>query len=302
MSKAIDRATSFAHTVEMMKKAILMLLAAGLFSAAHAQDKALLYELSGNGLSQPSYLYGTFHLVCPADLRLSAATSKAMSAAQQLYLEIDMDDPGLQARLMGSMMFSGGKALRDFMSASDYATLDNYLVQNVGVGLTQMGMLKPVALLGLLYQGVLKCEPASYDLTLSDIARRDKKEVLGLETVEEQMAMFDKIPIEQQVKGLVDVARKPEEARREVANLLAAYKAQDLPQLMKLFRETEFDSEFAQFEEELLTKRNANWIPIIEKAARGKSTLFAFGAAHLAGSGGVVNLLRQKGYTVKPAQ
>lgn len=284
----------------MAKKLIFMLLAAGLFSTGYAQDRALLYEVSGNGLAQPSYLYGTFHMVCPADLQLSAATSKAMSAAQQLYLEIDMDDPSLQTRLMGAMMFSGGKSLKDFLSPADYAALDSYLVQSVGVGLAQMGMLKPVALLGFLYQGVLKCEPASYDLTFAEMAQRDKKEVLGLETVEEQIAMFDKIPMEEQVKSLVEVARKPAEARQEVTGLLAAYKAQDLPQLMKLFKESEFDVESAQFEEELLTKRNAAWIPIIEKAARGKSTFFAFGAAHLGDADGVVNLLRQKGYSVKP--
>jgi len=69
---------------------------------------------------------------------------------------------------------------------------------------------------------------------------------------------------------------------------------------MKLMRESKFDSDTKGFEDEILDKRNQNWIPIIEKAAHDKSTFFAFGAAHLAGEKGVVSLLRAKGYTVKP--
>jgi uncharacterized protein len=286
----------------MMKKAFLMMLVAGLFSTSFGQDKSLLYEVSGKGLTQPSYLYGTFHLVCPTDLKLTAATTKAMNETKQLYLEIDFDDPALQTRLMASMMLPGGKSLKDLMSTADYTVLDRYLIQNVGTGLTQMGMLRPVVLLGFMYQGLLKCEPASYDLTFAEMAGRDKKEVLGLETVEQQIAVFDKIPLAEQIKEVVELARKPDTARQEMATLLAAYKAQDLPRLMKLLKESEFDVDSVKFEEEMLTKRNANWIPIIEKAARDKSTFFAFGAAHLGGTSGVINLLRQKGYTVKPVQ
>ena len=95
------------------------------------------------------------------------------------------------------------------------------------------------------------------------------------------------------------MARKHEEVRKEIAMLMAAYKAQDLPHLMKLTKESEFNTESPEFMEDLLAKRNANWVPIIEKAARAKSTFFAFGALHLGGEDGVVNLLRAKGYAVK---
>jgi uncharacterized protein YbaP (TraB family) len=69
---------------------------------------------------------------------------------------------------------------------------------------------------------------------------------------------------------------------------------------MKLMRESKFDAESEGFEEELLDKRNAAWIPVIEKAAREKATFFAFGAGHLGGDKGVINLLRRSGYTVRP--
>ena len=283
-----------------MKKSLLSLLTAGLLAtAATAQDNALLYEVTGNGLAQPSYLYGTFHLVCPNDLILSDALKKATADAQQLYLEIDMDDPNLQSSMMQGMMLTGGKTMKDLMSADDYTVVDSYLQKKSGMGLAQVGGLKPIALYSFMMMGVLGCQPVSYDLTLMQMATKDKKEILGLERLEDQLALFDKIPLEKQVSMLAEMARKPDEVQKELANLLTAYKAQDLAGMIKQMKESKYDGGLDDFEADLLDKRNQNWIPVIEKAAKDKPTLFAFGAGHLGGDKGVIKLLRDRGYLVK---
>src|SRR5262245_43369232 len=134
-----------------MKKAVLALLATILFSlSVYAQDKSFLYEVSGKNLPQPSYLFGTFHLVCPADLQLSDASRKALGDSKQLYLEIDFDDPSLQTKMIAGMILGGGKNLKDFLKPEDYTVLDMYLQQNLGTGLAQVGNLKPIALLSVL--------------------------------------------------------------------------------------------------------------------------------------------------------
>jgi uncharacterized protein len=283
-----------------MKTKLLSLLVAALGTfTATAQDNTLLYEVSGNGLSQPSYLYGTFHLVCPNDLILTDATKKAVSDAQQLYLEIDMDDPAMQSSMMKGMMMPAGKTIKDYISADDYTLLDNYLKSGMGMGLAQIGGMKPIAIYSVMTMSALGCQPASYDLTLMQMANKDKKEVLGLERLDDQMAVFDKIPMEKQVSMLVDMARKPNEVKDELNKLLAAYKNQNLPEMMKQIKESKYDGGLEDFEADLLEKRNQNWIPVIEKAAKDKPTMFAFGAGHLGGDKGVINLLRKKGYVVK---
>jgi uncharacterized protein YbaP (TraB family) len=285
-----------------MKSLLSLVLGGFLSCAAYGQDNSLLYEVSGKDLPQPSFIYGTFHLICPADLNISDAIKKAFSSSKKLYLEMDMDDPTLQASMMKAMMLADGKNLKDFLSPEDYTTLDGYMLGNLGAGLAQMGTLKPVALSSLLFVRLMKCDPASYDMTFAQLAGKDGKEILGLETLEQQMAVLDKVPIDKQLKGLVDMARKPNEAQKEITDLIAAYKTQDIGQLMKLISESKFDGDPDGFEEELLDNRNRNWIPIIEKAARDQSTFFAFGAGHLGGDNGVISLLRKKGYTVKPIQ
>lgn len=286
------------------KIALVGLLASStLPTTVQAQDKALLYEVAGPGLAKPSYLYGTFHLICPADLQITDPIKKAIGDAQQVYLELDMDDPAMMANMQKAVMMSGGKTIKDLLSPDDYTVLDNYLKQKMGMGLTQMGMFKPIGIMSMMYMTMLPCQPASYDMTFAQMAATDKKEVFGLETLEAEMAALDKIPLAEQLKGLVDMAKNPEEAKKEFSEMIDIYKAHDLDKLMGTMKTSKFSGgDFSQFEESLLGERNANWIPVIEKAAKEKPTFFAFGAGHLGNEKGVVNLLRKKGYTVKPVQ
>ncbi|RYF78489.1 MAG: TraB/GumN family protein [Cytophagaceae bacterium] len=275
-----------------------LVTASTIFHTISAQDNSLLYEVTGKNLPAPSYLYGTFHLVCPTDLVVTDAMKKAVSDTKQLYLEIDMDDPTLQATMMQCLMFTNGKTLKDYMSADDYTMLDTYLKKSSGMNMAALSAIKPIGMYSFLAMSALGCQPASYDLTLMELASKDKKEILGLETIGDQMAVFDKIPMEKQVAMLVDMARKPDEAKQELANLLAAYKSQDITAMMQQMKDSKYDG-LEGFEADLLEKRNQNWIPVIEKAATDKPTLFAFGAGHLGGDKGVIALLRKQGYTVK---
>ncbi|GAB3643190.1 TraB/GumN family protein [Spirosoma arcticum] len=280
-----------------------LLIASTFVNGVNAQDKALLYEVSGNGLMKPSYLYGTFHLVCPTDLTITDAMKKAVDNTQQVYLEIDMDDPALMSGMMKSMMMTDGKTIKDLLKPDDYTLLDNHLKQKMNMSLAQLGMMKPIGLMSMMYMTVLPCQPASYDMTFAQMAGKDQKEVLGLETIDAQLAALDKIPMEEQLKGLVDMARKPDEAKKEFNELLTAYKAKDLAKLMNMMKTSQFSGgDFAQYEDALLGERNTNWIPVIEKAASQKPTFFAFGAGHLGNDKGVINLLRKKGYTVKAVE
>lgn len=261
-------------------------------------DQALLYKITGKGLSAPSYLYGTFHLVCPGDLVISSPAKNAFSATQQLYLELDMDDPAMMTDMQKAIVLTDGKTAKDYLSTDDYKRLDTYLTSAMGVGLAQLGTIKPLGLMSVIYMSMLKCQPASYDLTFAQLAGEAKKEVLGLESLSDQLAAFDKKPLEKQYRELADLARNPAEAQGEFSSLLAAYKQHDLQQLNTLMKSSKFSGDMAELEENLLNARNANWIPVIEKAAQTKPTFFAFGAGHLIGDKGVIALLRRKGYTI----
>ena len=262
-------------------------------------DNALLYEVTGNGLTAPSYLYGTFHLVCPTDLIITDPMKKAMADTKQLYLEVDMDDPMLMSKMQTAMVLPAGKTAKDYLSADDYKLLDDYLTKTMSVKLDLVNTFRPIGLTSFLLMGMLHCQPASYDMTFAQMATAQKKEVLGLETMESQLAVLDKKPLEKQFKELADLAREPEKAQKEFAELLAAYKAKDLSQMREVMKNSGTAGEFAEMEGPLLNERNANWIPVIEQAAKTTPTFFAFGAGHLIGDKGVIALLKKQGYVVK---
>jgi uncharacterized protein len=266
-------------------------------SQAQSNDKSLLWEISGNGLSAPSYLYGTIHLVCPADFAMSENLKAKFGAAQQIVMELDMDDPALMMKMMQTTYMKDGKKLKNLLNEADYALLSAYMKDSLGMGIGFVETMKPFVAMSLFYTKLLKCAPQSYEMVMAQMAKSANKEVLGLETIESQMAVFDKIPYETQAKMLVQTAKNSKEMANEFMGLVALYKKQDVDALEKMTDESSFD--FEGYENEILYDRNAAWIAEIEKFSRQKSTFFAVGAAHLGGAKGVLALLRQKGFEVK---
>lgn len=263
-----------------------------------AQNKSLLWEISGNGLSKPSYLYGTIHLICPSDYFLTDSTKAAFAKTDQVYLELDMDDPSMMSKMMKTAMFTDGKKLKDYLSADDYTLLNDFFKQKMGMGLDQMNGMKPFTVMSMLYMTLLSCQPQSYELVFTQMASNAKKEMLGLETVEFQMSIFDQIPYDKQAALLADMVRKKEESAKEFGQMVALYKAQDVEGLLKVMDNSEWD--FNGYEDILLANRNAAWIPIMEKAMQTKPTFFAVGAGHLGGEKGVLSLLKKQGFVVRP--
>ncbi|WP_229599723.1 TraB/GumN family protein [Runella slithyformis] len=263
----------------------------------NAQEKSLLWEISGNGLSKPSYVYGTIHVICPKDYFLTDSTKASFQKAEQVYLELDMDDPAMMTKMTQTMMLTNGKKMKDYLKPDDYTLLSDYFRQKMGMSLDQIGGMKPFTLMSMLYMTLLSCQPQSYEMVFTQMAISTKKELLGLESVEFQMGVFDQIPYEKQAALLADMVRKKEESSKEFGAMVALYKQQDLEGLLKLMDDSDWD--FNGYEDILLANRNTAWVPIMENAMKAKSTFFAVGAGHLGGTKGVLQLLKKKGYKVK---
>ncbi len=284
-----------------MKKIILFLLLTASSVALKAQaplEKSLLWEISGQGLPKPSYLFGTIHLICPADFSLSDSLKIALSRTQQVALEVDMDDPGLMGAMTKTMFMADGKTLKGILPADDYARMHKFYKDSLGMDIITFDRAKPFVMMGPLFNTVLSCQPQSYEMELMGLAGKQKSEVIGLETIEEQMAIFDSIPYVQQAKMLLAMIDSLPNAKTEFRELVDLYKKQDLPALYTLTMKSEFGMDGQ--DEVLLFKRNNAWIGRIAKIIRSKPTFIAVGAAHLGGERGVIALLRKQGYQLRP--
>lgn len=264
-----------------------------------AQDleKSLLWKISGNGLEKPSYLFGTMHAVC--EINFDDDIKNALEETSQMYLEIDMDDPKLQASMMKGMMMKDGVTLTSLMTEEDAALVETFLKENISVSLKMVDKFKPLMINSMFIPKLLGCPMKSIETELVKISKEQKEEIFGLETVDDQLAAFDKIPNSIQVEELVKSAKNNLENEKEEMNkMLAIYESEDIEAMLAIMDESE-SSMFADYSDILLNNRNKNWIPIIEKVSKEKPTFYGVGAAHLAGENGVIKLLRKQGYTVE---
>lgn len=267
-------------------------------SSAQTNEKSLLWKISGNGLKHDSYLYGTIHITC--DATLPEKVKKAFHSTDQLCLELDMDDTNMQAEMMSGMTMKDGITMQSLASKEDFEIVDAFLTKNLGFSAKMLNTLKPFMVSAMLYPKMISCEMQSVEGELMKVAVEQKEETIGLETVTEQLNVFDAIPYQDQMNELIKTA-KSELARdkKELADMLELYKTEDIEAIYMFTKQSE-NVLASQFEDQLLSKRNQNWISRINKIAQNKATFFGVGAAHLGGEKGVINLLRKQGFIVEP--
>ena len=274
-----------------MKKILLLFLFLG--SILKAQ---LLYQISGNGLSKPSYLYGTIHMLPKEQFRLSNSLKRAFESCQALAMELDLNMSATEKiALAQQVLLPESKTLKDFMEAQDYLKLKIYCLDTLKWSESKFersSKLKPMFFSSILFQESMT-QMASYEMEFNKMAKKKHKHILGLETVEYQLSLFDQLPMSTQIEMLKT------DLQNNLSNfdtLLNAYLNEDIQQLDSLMNEE--SSEYPEFNEILLYNRNKSWIGIMADQMQKESTFFAVGAGHLAGPQGVVALLRQQGFKV----
>jgi uncharacterized protein YbaP (TraB family) len=261
---------------------------------------SLLWEISGKGLAEPSYVYGTIHLICKEDFNLSESVKQTFQSSKQVFLEMDMDDPTLQVSMMQKMQLPAGETLKNKLGDANYKKLDSFMKREMSMSVVLFDRFKPMMVMSLLTQKLLPCTTMeSFEMTFVKMAREQKKELLGLERLEDQIAVFEAIPDSFEIKSIMSIVNDFEGQQKEYTRMAAIYRTENID---SLYRTTTESPEMMNSQEVLLDRRNRNWIPVMELAMKQNSTFFAVGAAHLAGSMGVLELLRKQGYTVRPVR
>lgn len=262
-------------------------------------DHSLLWKISGNGLEQPSYLFGTIHIICKDDFVWTDAMQNSIEQTEKICLEIDLDDPMLMFKVMQLMRAEDDKKLSDYFTKEEYTKVKKYFQDSFSVQLGLFNNMKPFVLMTLFKPSGSNCDSSvSYEFIMTAFAQKEKMEILGLETAEEQIAIFEKIPTDSVIKEVLDVVNdNGEESYEEMEELMSAYVAQDLAKLNELILSSEMSGMNMN---DFIYQRNRNWIPKMKEYMKLHPTFFAVGAGHLGGVEGVIELLKNEGYTLTP--
>ena len=299
----------------MLQKHIIVFILAclSLTSCAQAgnkQETGLLWKISGNKLEQPSYLFGTHHLVQLSFLENIDGVEEAFMATEQTVGEVDMNNMGdMQMQLMMASIMPDGESYQDLMNEDDRALLDATLQEYVGAGLNQFGQMKPAMLNTLLSVMMYKkFYPSEEDgLSMDEYFQKKANDLtrptLGLETVQDQIdVLFGSQSIERQAESLLCTIKNIDYGKKQMDKLMTAYYAQDLTAMAKLYEEEDPDNPCPSTQEEkdeLNKERNQLWMEKLPEMMNNKSSFIAVGCLHLVGEDGLINQLRNAGYKVE---
>jgi uncharacterized protein YbaP (TraB family) len=266
-------------------------------NAQKPKENALLWKIEGKNSTQPSYLFGTFHMLCPTDFEMPDTLKSLLSKTNQLFLELDIDDPQMNVKMMKHINMKEGVKLKDLLSTTEYDTAIVLFKQITGMNLKMFESYKPFILSSFLYPRIMACNTIAFEKELSKLAKESNLETKGLETIEDQLSVFDNVPYKTQAKMFIKSLLEIEEGKIQMQKMVAMYKSKNINAMQKTVKG---DADLGKHEKVLLHKRNKNWVPIMDKEIATHSTFFAVGAGHLGGKKGVINLLRKSGYTVTP--
>jgi hypothetical protein len=278
---------------------VVFALAAATLGAQPATGKHILFRVRGpNGATV--YLLGSVHLLTPDAAKLPPEVDTAFAHAKTLTLETSLDSLKTRALEIATLArLPDGTTLRSVLSPSTALRTDS-LLHLFGLSLDQVGAFKPWFVDLLMTQLVLQKAgfKADYgvDMQLNERAHAANKPVMGLESVDFQLHLFDSLSPRAQEQMLL-AAEGPTETAARLTALKDAWVAGNAARLDSLSNASPASPEF---NEAFVNRRNRSWIPKIETLINGASdALVVVGAAHLIGPNGVVELLRAKGYAVE---
>lgn len=274
----------------------LILLLAGTVKS----QNSILWEISGNGLPQSSYLMGTLKFIGEKEYYMPGNVPALMKGCKAFAIE-DQVDHHAQHELNKALHFSSGQSLSTVLTATDYALVKDLFQKEFRVSSKSFekkySHIKPLALSIIMTRLSLGEKLKFYDIELLRMAKDYGLEAYSLESIEREAEAINKFPIEEQAKALVHSASNFTLQKEEYKKLMADYPKGNLEEIFEYTLHPTENSPL--FLEEFYYKRNEEWLPKIEKMMKDNTTFFALGLSHLEGSRGLLALLKAQGYELK---
>jgi uncharacterized protein YbaP (TraB family) len=279
----------------------LGLLLCGLLLCVTARaDGALhtLWELHGK--HNTVYLLGSIHVLRPSDYPLSPAVLAAYADSKSLLMEVNLEEINseqVQAEMLGSAVLPGGKTLTEVLGKERYGRAAG-LAHAVGVELAMFDQFAPwfaaeaISQLQLTQLG-FQAE-SGVEMFFMGKARSDGKSVAGLETVHDQIALFQNMSLDTQADYLVSSLEQAHDLPKDIDSMVRAWQHGDTQWFA-----TQMQSEFgrdSRLYDSIIVARNRKWLPAIEALlSDDKNYLVIVGTGHLVGQGSVLELLKKDG-------
>lgn len=286
----------------MLSRLFTLLLTISCITGYGQNEKSILYEVSGNGLEQSSYLMGIVNFLPADQFKVPEAVKEAMSKCEVFVTKTD-NDKKTQKKFTEAVKIPNNGWINSYLTDDELNQLRLLMLLDLEVKEHAYhdfySRLQPIILVTTTAALHLKDNIVYTEQVLHDVAHQNKLKTESLGTIQEEIEAFKKFPIEDQVEALKYTVTNFYEHINDYQNMVNAYvKDQDLEFVKnETFKAT---NESQAFKTVYYDSRALEWLPKIEKLMRDKPTFIALGAPYLMGNVSLIQLLRTKGFDVKP--
>jgi len=289
-----------------MQKIFLYVLTITIFSSISgvAQDleNAVLWEITGNGIEKPSYIYGIINFLPKDEYSIPKKVKKKIDDCEVFATKIIYDNHA-RKQFNKAVRIPDNGWINDYLTDDELNQLRLLLLLDFEVKEHQYhdfySRLQPIILVTATTALWLGDNIFYVEEELAHLAKKNRMDFVGLGTIDEEIAAFKQFPIEDQVEAAKYTVNKFDQHIEDYKNLVKYYvEEQDLS---KVKDETmKATNESQKFKEVYYDDRVIHWMPKIEGLIKTNPTFFAVGAPYLVGEVSMIKLLRKHGYTVKP--
>lgn len=265
---------------------------------APAENPTLLWRIE-NGAETKGHIFGTMHIIDEKYYYFPDNLEQLILDADKVVLEIAKKPNVFE--VMKLMRSNDGNILDKMTQAqrdSVYNFIDKEMGKNPDKVAPRLGAMKPMLMQQFLASAAFPKKFESYEEDIYKLQNKAKAPYIGLETMEEQIAFLDNANTQENIESIMSTVRDIEGARAEIIALSKLHREGDVEALFEMINQHP-ETEGLNIDE-LLFKRNANWIPQLTEIMENESVFIAVGAGHLGGDKGVINLLKMKGFTLTP--
>ena len=272
-------------------------------SLSHARGETSVWTVKGK--ANTVYFAGSVHALPKEHAHFPEQLERAYEAAKVVMLEVDLDDmdplEAVQFITVNGTL-PPEKSLQDVVGEKDYARVSE-LAGNLGVPEMAITRLEPWAAALVLTQFALVKtgfdSNLGIDMQITERAKKDGKPIEGLETVIDQLSVFDARSFPEQKRFLLDSTDDAEHLGEDLSKLIDAWRTGDLRALEKEFAKERAKS--PALYDALLVTRNHQWMPKIEALLNGdQDYLVVVGTLHYVGKDGLLSLLEKRGFKALP--
>ena len=285
-----------------MRKSVLFVL---LFVPLMMQAQ-VLYQISGNGCKDKSYLLATNALTDIRFLDTIPNLFKVYGQTDKVITEFAVEDYEAIAALRKAALLPDSVRLQNFYTEEEYHQIDEALLLTLGMGLEALGRMKPSHITEL-YRNELLKKWADYDENRSSqhffeaVAQQQSKPIYGLDNLGETLYMlFDREPFDWQCKQLLNITEYPEREVKLEKQLSELYRMGRLLDMVYLLSGPDNLSTHSYSDYQVYAKRNKEWAQRLAPYLKEGKAFITLDAVYLAGDKGLIAYLKSAGYKVKP--